>query len=155
MATRPKLTPVQVLERLQHRLEKRMEALHRVKLDGFQMVISELETEMDYLRRAARYLVACAYAALRRRENQPFILLPSCPSPNSTPSRPASGPPATSNPAPSPTRREAEDGCGRPHAPVQCPCAAIQGPGQRVGRELSIDVRFLEKLADEVKRDLG
>src|ERR1700691_2323012 len=46
MATRPKLTPIQVLERLQHRLEKRMEALQRVKLDGFHMVISELATEM-------------------------------------------------------------------------------------------------------------
>ena len=55
MATR-KLTPIQVLERLQRRLEKRMEALQRVKLDGFQMVISELEVELDYLRRAARYL---------------------------------------------------------------------------------------------------
>jgi hypothetical protein len=33
-----------------------MEALQRVKLDGFQMVISELENEMDYLRRASRYL---------------------------------------------------------------------------------------------------
>jgi hypothetical protein len=38
------------------RLEKRMEALQRVKLDGFQMVISELEVEQDYLRRAMRYL---------------------------------------------------------------------------------------------------
>jgi hypothetical protein len=47
-----KLTPVQVLERLLRRLEKRMEALLRVKLDGFQMVISEMEVEMDYLRRA-------------------------------------------------------------------------------------------------------
>ena len=47
-----KLTPVQVLERLL----KRMEALQRVKLDGFQMVISELEVEQDYLRRAKRYL---------------------------------------------------------------------------------------------------
>jgi hypothetical protein len=46
-----KLTPVQVLERLLNRLEKRMEALQRVKLDGFQMVISELEVEQDYLRR--------------------------------------------------------------------------------------------------------
>jgi hypothetical protein len=45
-----------VLERLLIRLEKRMEALQRVKLDGFQMVISELENEMDYLRRAKRYL---------------------------------------------------------------------------------------------------
>jgi hypothetical protein len=51
-----KLTPVQVLERLLNRLEKRMEALQRVKLDGFQMVISELEVEQDYLRRAMRYL---------------------------------------------------------------------------------------------------
>jgi hypothetical protein len=51
-----KLTPVQVLERLLTRLEKRMEALQRVKLDGFQMVISELEVEQDYLRRAKRYL---------------------------------------------------------------------------------------------------
>jgi hypothetical protein len=55
MATR-KLTPVQVLERLQHRLEKRMEVLQRVKPDGYEMVIAELETEMDYLRRATRYL---------------------------------------------------------------------------------------------------
>jgi hypothetical protein len=38
------------------RLEKRMEALQPVKLDGFQMVISELEVEQDYLRRAKRYL---------------------------------------------------------------------------------------------------
>jgi hypothetical protein len=33
-----------------------MESLQRVKLDGFQMVISKLEVEMDYLRRAKRYL---------------------------------------------------------------------------------------------------
>jgi hypothetical protein len=46
-----KLTPVQVLERLLTRL-KRMEALQRVKLDGFEMIISELELEQDYLRRA-------------------------------------------------------------------------------------------------------
>ncbi len=56
MATRPKLTPVQVLDRLQRRLEKRMESLQRVKLPGFEVVISELETEMGYLRRATRYL---------------------------------------------------------------------------------------------------
>jgi hypothetical protein len=55
MPTR-KLTPVQVLERLLSRLEKRMESLQRIKLDGFQMVISELEVEQDYLRRAKRYL---------------------------------------------------------------------------------------------------
>jgi hypothetical protein len=33
-----------------------MEAIQRVKLDGFEIVISELEAEIDYLRRAARYL---------------------------------------------------------------------------------------------------
>jgi hypothetical protein len=33
-----------------------MEALQRVKLDGFQMIISELEVELDLLRRAQRYL---------------------------------------------------------------------------------------------------
>jgi hypothetical protein len=33
MAPRPKLPPVQVLQRLQHRVEKRMEALQRTKLD--------------------------------------------------------------------------------------------------------------------------
>jgi len=53
---RRKLTPVQVLQRLQLRLERRMEVLQRVKLDGYAMVISELETELDYLRRAKRYL---------------------------------------------------------------------------------------------------
>jgi hypothetical protein len=47
MAARPKLTPVQVLERLQRRLEKRMESLKRVKLAGFEIVISELEVELD------------------------------------------------------------------------------------------------------------
>jgi hypothetical protein len=31
----PKLTAVQVLQRLQHRLEKRMETIQRVKLEGF------------------------------------------------------------------------------------------------------------------------
>jgi hypothetical protein len=36
--------------------EKRMEALQRVKFYGFQMVISELEVEQDYLRRAKRCL---------------------------------------------------------------------------------------------------
>jgi hypothetical protein len=56
MANRPKLTPIEVLQRLQHRLEKRMESLQRAKLDGYEIVISELETEMDYLRRATRYL---------------------------------------------------------------------------------------------------
>jgi hypothetical protein len=53
---RRKLTPVEVLQRLLRRLEKRTEALQRVKLDGFQMVICELEVEADLLRRAMRYL---------------------------------------------------------------------------------------------------
>jgi hypothetical protein len=35
MATR-KLTPVQVLQRLQHRVEKRIEGLQRVKLEGYE-----------------------------------------------------------------------------------------------------------------------
>jgi hypothetical protein len=53
---RRKLTPIQVLQRLQKRLDKQMESLQRVKLVGFEVVISELETELDYLRRATRYL---------------------------------------------------------------------------------------------------
>jgi len=47
---------VEVLQRLQKRLEKRIRTLQRVKLSGFEVVISELETELDYLRRATRYL---------------------------------------------------------------------------------------------------
>jgi hypothetical protein len=43
MTARPKLTPVQVLQRLQRRLEKRMESLQRVELAGFEIVIPELE----------------------------------------------------------------------------------------------------------------
>jgi hypothetical protein len=50
MATRPKLIPVQVLQHLRHRLEKRMESLQRVKLAGFDVVIAELEVELGYLR---------------------------------------------------------------------------------------------------------
>jgi hypothetical protein len=56
MATQRKLTPIEVLIRLQPRLGKRMESLQRVKLPGSEAVISELETEVDYLRRAARHL---------------------------------------------------------------------------------------------------
>jgi hypothetical protein len=33
-----------------------MEALQRVRLDGFAMLISEPEVEMDMLRRATRYM---------------------------------------------------------------------------------------------------
>lgn len=53
-----KLTPVQVIQRLEKRLEKRMEVLQRVKLDGYAMVISELEVQLDLLRRARRYIEA-------------------------------------------------------------------------------------------------
>lgn len=56
MPGQAKLTPIQVLERLQLRLEQRMECLQRVKLDEYRVVISELETELDLLRRAQRYL---------------------------------------------------------------------------------------------------
>lgn len=56
MAPRPKLTPIQVLQRLQLRVEKRMEALQRVKLEGFDMVLAELQVELDLLRRATRHL---------------------------------------------------------------------------------------------------
>jgi hypothetical protein len=35
MPVRRKLTPIEVLERLQLRLQKRMETLQRVKLDGY------------------------------------------------------------------------------------------------------------------------
>jgi hypothetical protein len=58
MPTARKLTPVQVFQRLEKRLEKRMETLQRVKLDGYAMVISELEVQLDLLRRARRYLEA-------------------------------------------------------------------------------------------------
>jgi hypothetical protein len=47
---RQRLTPVEVLQRLQCRVEKRMESLQRVKLDGFEPVIRALEVELDYLR---------------------------------------------------------------------------------------------------------
>jgi hypothetical protein len=56
MLVRKKLTPIEVFERLQLRLEKRMEVLQRVKLSSYEIVISELEVELDLLRRAQRYL---------------------------------------------------------------------------------------------------
>jgi hypothetical protein len=43
-----------------------MESLQRVKLGGFEIVIVELEVELDYLRRATRYLEVafqCSLAA--------------------------------------------------------------------------------------------
>jgi hypothetical protein len=56
MAARPKLTPVQVLQRLQLRVEKRMEALQQVRLAGLDMAIAETEIELNMLSRAMRYL---------------------------------------------------------------------------------------------------
>ncbi len=53
---RPKLTPTQVLARLQTRLRKRIAALERVGVDGYGMVIAELRVELDYLKRAQEYL---------------------------------------------------------------------------------------------------
>jgi hypothetical protein len=38
------------------RLEQRMETLQRTRLDEYAIVLSELETELDLLRRAQRYL---------------------------------------------------------------------------------------------------
>jgi hypothetical protein len=42
--------------KLTSRLEKRMEALQRVKLGGYAAIVTELETELNYWRRAERYL---------------------------------------------------------------------------------------------------
>lgn len=56
MSLRGKLTPVEVLQRLQLRLEKRMDCLQRTRLESFAVTISELEVELDLLRRAQRYL---------------------------------------------------------------------------------------------------
>jgi cob(I)alamin adenosyltransferase len=51
-----KLSPVQVLERLQARLQRRVDALEGVKLDGYTIAIAELQIALDLLRRARRYL---------------------------------------------------------------------------------------------------
>jgi hypothetical protein len=56
MPAQKKLTPIQTLDRLIIRLERWVAALKRIKLDGYAVAISELETELDYLRRALRYL---------------------------------------------------------------------------------------------------
>jgi hypothetical protein len=45
-----------VLDRLLRRIEKRLEALKGVRMPGYEVAISELETEMNYLLRAKRYL---------------------------------------------------------------------------------------------------
>lgn len=51
-----KLTAVEVIARLEARVEKRIDGLQRVGLPGFEVAISELETELDLLRRAIKYL---------------------------------------------------------------------------------------------------
>jgi hypothetical protein len=56
MPPRSKLTCIECLERLQKRVEGRIDALMRVRLDGNAAVISELRVELDYLRRALRYI---------------------------------------------------------------------------------------------------
>ena len=56
MPLRHRLTPIEVLQRLQLRLEKRMDCLQRTRLESFAVTISELEVELDLLRRAQRYL---------------------------------------------------------------------------------------------------
>ena len=53
---RPSSSPPRVLDRLLSRVEKRIDALRRVKLPGFEVVVSELEVERNYLLRAKRYL---------------------------------------------------------------------------------------------------
>jgi hypothetical protein len=55
-APQPKLMPTEVLRRLEQRLVKRIAALERAGAEGFAMVISELKVEMDYLKRARKYL---------------------------------------------------------------------------------------------------
>jgi hypothetical protein len=51
-----RLNPPQVLDRLLTRIEKRIDALKRVKLAGYEVAIAELEVEMNLLLRARRYL---------------------------------------------------------------------------------------------------
>jgi cob(I)alamin adenosyltransferase len=51
-----RLTPVRVLQKLQARVLKRIDALTRVRLAGFEPAIAELEVMLDLLRRAERYL---------------------------------------------------------------------------------------------------
>jgi hypothetical protein len=56
MPTPPKLTPLEVFDKLIRRLEKRVDALERVKLDGLKPTISELQVEIQYLNRARDYV---------------------------------------------------------------------------------------------------
>ncbi len=51
-----KLSPVQVLQRLESRLQRRVAALEGVKLDGYNIAIAELRIALDLLQRAQRYL---------------------------------------------------------------------------------------------------
>jgi hypothetical protein len=51
-----KLTPLEVFDKLIRRLEKRVDALKRVKLDGFGPVIAELSEEIHFLNRGRDYI---------------------------------------------------------------------------------------------------
>jgi hypothetical protein len=51
--------------------------------------------------------------------------------------------------------RETEDGCGRPHAPVQRKAAPSKALVKGLARELGISESYLDKLAKEVRKDLG
>lgn len=53
---RQKLNPTEVLERLQIRLRRRIEALEGMRLPGYSTAIDELQVEMDLLKSAQRYL---------------------------------------------------------------------------------------------------
>jgi hypothetical protein len=56
MPAPPKLTPLEVFDKLIRRVEKRIDALKRVGLDGFKPVIAELSEEIHYLNRRRDYL---------------------------------------------------------------------------------------------------
>jgi hypothetical protein len=45
-----------MLDRLRTRIEKRIDALKRVKLAGYEVAIAEMEVERNLLLRARRYL---------------------------------------------------------------------------------------------------
>jgi hypothetical protein len=52
----PKLTPLEVFDKLIRRVEKRIDALKRVGLDGFKPVLSELGEELHFLNRGRDYV---------------------------------------------------------------------------------------------------
>jgi hypothetical protein len=56
MPAPPKLTPLEVFDKLIRRVEKRIDALQRVGLDGFKPVLAELAEEAHFLHRGRDYL---------------------------------------------------------------------------------------------------